>query len=133
MTAQPYKVLLKRRNETMLPTEFTDRYTGEIIKPGDLIVLTCSRVHADAILPAIYLGKDPKDGTKLKYLTIPRSYALKSDLEEYFQILTSKTAIHLKLNWEVFNTPLNVVIFKIIQEILNKSHHIELDKIINSN
>lgn len=132
MILQSYKILLNNRNETILPTLSND-YSGQCLKPGDLIVYTCSRIKGKEIYPAIYLGSDPKDNTKLKYLVISKTSFNNINTDNSFQVSVSKTAVTLKLNWEVQNRSINTVAFKVSQEILNRTIHINLDEILKLN
>ena len=122
-----YKILLNNRNTTVSPEIFNGEFT---LNPGDLVVSNSSRICRDALLPAMYLGVDPKDSRKKIFLIVPSHGIHVDTLAKKFSVVGTISSRTILLNWEVDDPKVNRIFYKVHQKILQKELHIDLDELI---
>ena len=98
---------------------------------GDYAVINSSRIYSDALLPALYLGVDPKDNTKHIFVIAPNPEKV-INIEERLQVVTSKTLRILQIKWESKHREVNSTLYRLHSEIskIDSSVIINLDSII---
>lgn len=98
---------------------------------GDYAIINSSRICNDALLPALYLGTDPKDSTKHIFLVDPKT-TQRVEIENRFIISASKTLRILPVKWESTHRDVNSVVYSLSQHIekLTTSAIINIDSII---
>ena len=84
---------------------------------GDYAVINSSRIYRDALLPALYLGTDPKDNTKHVFMIAPETNRI-MEIEKRLLVITSKTLRVLPVKWETKHRDVNAVLYGLHQAIL---------------
>ena len=84
---------------------------------GDYAVINSSRIYNDALLPALYLGTDPKDSTKHIFMIAPETDII-MEVHKRLLVVSSKTLRVLPVKWETKHKDVNSVLFALHQSIL---------------
>ena len=84
---------------------------------GDYAVINSSRIYSDALLPALYLGTDPKDNTKHIFMIAPETDKI-MEIHKRLLVVSSKTLRVLPVKWETKHRDVNAVLYGLHQSIL---------------